>query len=100
MCRGTTPLRWWKSTADRRSSDERRKHGLRLLQIRGNCSVTVRDSANYREFPELRIAIAQHIESLAEVLHAMEWSDSGDTSCKEWVQRAERYIGLMDLIQG
>ena len=60
----------------------------------------VRSSADFHEFPQLRIAIAQHIESLAEVLHAMEWSDSGDTGTDAWVQRAERYIGLMDLIQG
>ena len=61
----------------------------------------VRSSAGYREhnYPELRLAMAEHLEKMAKVVHAIEWSDSGDWKRDAWVPYAEQYIGLMDLIQ-
>ena len=59
----------------------------------------VRTSAEHYDWPDLRIAIAEHIEKLSKVVKAMEWSDSGDWKRDDWKPLAEQYIGLMDLLQ-
>ena len=40
----------------------------------------------------LRLALSQHMKHLAEVLKAIEWSDSGDTFPDDWIEPTKVYL--------
>ena len=40
----------------------------------------------------LRLALSQHMKHLAEVLRAIEWSDSGDNFADDWIEPTRHYL--------
>ena len=65
----------------------------KILQIAEE--IEEEDAENYRNHP-LRGRLVSHLKELSELMHLIEWCDSGDKAPDEWFRPAQAFFNRIE----